>query len=806
MTDRVRSNWKTAGLLCLAFLLPAGIMVIVCWSFGFYPFGEKSAMIMDMADQYAPFFSSLRDLATGESSVFFSWSKSMGTSYVGLFAYYLSSPLSFLLLLFPDSQLLTGILVLTVLKIALSGLTMAVYLRRMLQNRILPVLLLSTCYALMSYNLVYSLSVMWLDAVILLPVILLGIDWVIEKKCPLLLILSLAVMFIANYYTGYMIGIFSVCYFICRYFSRKEGVSAADFFRRGLVFAGSALLAAGLSAWLTIPTFLDLMQGKIGGNGFTSDKLLNYNFWSFFPKLLPGKYDSIQYEGMPSVFCGSVVLLLLLVFFCHRRIPVREKLLFGGLGLFLILSFWIEPLNVAWHAFQAPNWFPFRYAFVFSALLVIMAGRALGLVMDDMPGEKERHGSLRDKALFLASTGLSVVILTVSCGELGWNAKTMLTGLDEEFGYHRMADYQGFFDRLRPLVETAEQDDGFYRIEKTFKYSRNDALFLRFNGISHYSSTYNSKINNTLKQLGMAQSYFWNSYLGSTPVTDSLFGVRYIMSDTAMPGFYEPVQENDGVTLYRNPYALPIGFAASNDAAFASLSGYNYFETQNQALSSILGEEAGLFSAVPYERYGDQLHFRYVFTAPEDGPYYLSIASYQETSARVSVNGRYLADYLGPDTKHALFLGEFRAGESVEVFCEVLGNEISFLSEDIAVLDTDRYQAAMHNLQNGGLRITRQRNSDLTGTIDMDEAGCLVTSIPYDKGWTVRVDGEETVCGTFLDTFLLIPLSKGTHTVEFSYMPAGSKPGILISVLSFGLLAGIAVWRIMKKKKKIVKE
>ena len=112
----------------------------------------------------------------------------------------------------------------------------------------------------------------------------------------------------------------------------------------------------------------------------------------------------------------------------------------------------------------------------------------------------------------------------------------------------------------------------------------------------------------------------------------------------------------------------------------------------------------------------------------------------------------------------------------------------------------------MHNLQNGGLRITRQRNSDLTGTIEMDEAGCLVTSIPYDKGWTVRVDGEETACGTFLDTFLLIPLSKGTHTVEFSYMPAGSKPGILISVLSFGLLAGIAVWRIMKKKKKIVKE
>ncbi len=806
MTEQIGKRWKTAGFLFLAFLIPACIILAVCWSFEFYPFGEKSAMIMDMADQYAPFFSSMRDLITGESSIWFSWSKSMGTSYIGLFAYYLSSPLSFLLLLFPESELLTGLLFLVVLKISLCGLTMAVFLRRMIQSRIVPVLLLSTCYALMSYNLVYSLSVMWLDATLLLPIVLLGIEWVLEKKSPLLLVLSLAALFIANYYTGYMVGIFSACYFICRYFSKKEGISAADFIKRGFTFAGSALLAAGLSAWLTIPTFLDLMQGKIGGNGYSSDKTVNYDFWSFFPKLLAGKYDSIQYEGLPSVFCGSIVLILVLVYFFHRRIPVREKLMFNGLGIFLILSFWINPLNIAWHAFQAPNWFPFRFAFVFSALLVILAGRALALVMEELPGEKERHGSRRDRALYFVSLGLSVLILAISCGELGWNAKAMLTGLDKEFGYHKTADYQGFFDRLRPLVDTAEQDDGFYRVEKTFKYSRNDAMFLRFNGISHYSSTYNKSINSTLKQLGMAQSYFWNSYLGSTPLTDSLFGVRYIMSDSDMPGFYEAVQENEGVTLYRNPYALPIGFAASTDTASVALSGYDYFETQNQAINSILGETADLFVSVPYEREGDRLNFRYAFAAPADGPYYLSISSYQESSARIYVNGRFLANYLGPDTKHALFLGEFQAGETVTVSCEVTGNEISFLSEDIAVLDTGRYQEAMLRLQDGGLQITKQRNSDLTGTIDMKAAGSLVTSIPYDKGWTVRVDGKKVTYGTFLDTFLLIPMSEGTHTVEFSYMPAGSKPGIVISIISIGALAGMAVWKILKKRKKFVKE
>ena len=66
---------------------------------------------------------------------------------------------------------------------------MAIFLHRFLSDKPAALLLLSSCYALMSYNLVYSLSIMWLDVVIWLPIVILGVEWILEQRTPLLLIL-----------------------------------------------------------------------------------------------------------------------------------------------------------------------------------------------------------------------------------------------------------------------------------------------------------------------------------------------------------------------------------------------------------------------------------------------------------------------------------------------------------------------------------------------------------------------------------------------------------------------------------------
>ena len=97
-----RKSWlyETVWIYGLSFGLPIVILLLVLKHQGFYPFGGKTLFIMDMKDQYLEFFASLRNVISGDDSLFLSWSRSMGGNYLGLFAYYIASPLSFLTIFF----------------------------------------------------------------------------------------------------------------------------------------------------------------------------------------------------------------------------------------------------------------------------------------------------------------------------------------------------------------------------------------------------------------------------------------------------------------------------------------------------------------------------------------------------------------------------------------------------------------------------------------------------------------------------------------------------------------------------------
>ena len=145
-----------------------------------HPFGEKSILIMDMSDQYVDFFAGLRDIFTGEGSIFYSWSKAMGGSYIGVFSYYVSSPLSVITLFFPRNMMPTALMILNILKLGLAGLSMCLYLRYTFGKRDFFTVVFSVLYATMSYAVTYSLSVMWLDGLIWLPMVLMGLERLIR--------------------------------------------------------------------------------------------------------------------------------------------------------------------------------------------------------------------------------------------------------------------------------------------------------------------------------------------------------------------------------------------------------------------------------------------------------------------------------------------------------------------------------------------------------------------------------------------------------------------------------------------------
>ena len=166
----------------LAFIIPCLLMLVIYACVGIYPFGKKSLLTVDMAGQYVAFFNAYKNIFTGGISAFYSFSKTLGGNMFGLITYYLMSPFNLIILLFDKMSITEAILLINILKIGSCGLTSFIYFDKTFKDRKLVTLVFSIVYALCAYNIVYSQNLLWLDGVIFLPLVFLGIDKLIEKE------------------------------------------------------------------------------------------------------------------------------------------------------------------------------------------------------------------------------------------------------------------------------------------------------------------------------------------------------------------------------------------------------------------------------------------------------------------------------------------------------------------------------------------------------------------------------------------------------------------------------------------------
>ena len=197
----------------LAFIIPMLIMVLLYMIVGIYPFGSKTVLTVDLQNQYVEFFSAFKDIVQNGGNIFYSFSKTLGGNMYGLICYYLLSPFNIILLLFSKANIIDAVFLINVLKIGFCGLTSFIYFDKTFKYKTNVSFMFSICYSLMAYNIVYSQNIMWLDGVIWLPIVFLGIDKLLNKK-PILFFISLTISIFSNYYIGYMTCIASLIYFI----------------------------------------------------------------------------------------------------------------------------------------------------------------------------------------------------------------------------------------------------------------------------------------------------------------------------------------------------------------------------------------------------------------------------------------------------------------------------------------------------------------------------------------------------------------------------------------------------------------
>lgn len=363
-----------------AFLIPAALMFIAYVIFGVYPFGERSVLTLDLNGQYVYYFENIRDAFWSGENPLYSWSRNLSGGYQGVIGYYLASPFTFIVILMPRSLIIEALMIMQLCKIGACGVTFYHYAVKSKGVPHLQAVIFSTMYALMAYVAIQLIDPMWIDGPIFLPLVILGLEYLVDDGRKINYIIPLAIMFIANFYIGFMVAIFVAIYFVYYlFFGAKTKFKAFDY----LKVVGRMVLATGVvlmySFIMIFPVYKALALGKFDFSQPDYSFKTMFNPLELIATLLPNQYYSVNVDegtrmyGRPEIYCGVLTLILVPLYYFNNRIKTNRKIGYSLLMAIMFLSMWIKPLNMMWHGGQDPNWLPYRYSFLVSFILVSMA-------------------------------------------------------------------------------------------------------------------------------------------------------------------------------------------------------------------------------------------------------------------------------------------------------------------------------------------------------------------------------------------------------------------------------------------------
>lgn len=857
-------------LILAAFCLPVILMLLAFLVMGIYPAGENQIAVIDMYHQYVPFLGELQAKLQSGGSLFYTWNGAGGSNFWNLLAYYGASPLNLILVLFPKKFLMEGVTLILLLKIGLAGSTMAVYLRAIVwekdkRSADISLVGFATLYALCSYVMAYYWCIMWMDAVALLPLCILGLHKILDGRSGVFYTVCLALVVFINYYMAIMVCIFILFYYPVLYFIKVQGESAGHFFKTTGRAVGYSLLGVLMSAVMLLPTWLS-MQSTYYISADMPEKTELYNdLLDILNQMLPNAELTYR-EGLPNLYCGMFVVILLVFYWISRTIPLREKLLNGAFLVFLIFSLNINKLDFIWHGFHFPNQLPYRYTFMICFLLIGMAYQVFQRV-DEIKvnhlwillaagggyyllAQKILTEHIKDLDLFVYS-GLAWLALYVAIlilykkGRLPKNllliltvilltcemASNTCTSIDQVGTTQRSNYYANEADIAKLVKKTEGTDDRFGRTEMNDNYILNCPAMYHYKGISQFSSSLNANATALMERIGVEGAPDKNrfNYNQTDPVTNAMLNIRYLIGKN-LPiddSDFKQIAKSGNTRLYESIYPLSIGYMTADtirtwnyeqENPFMVLDDYVRAVTQNKYTSVFTEIEPVDVSAANIElsSTGDGMWDSTLknetkksktiltYQAQQAGKQYLFIEADDAAAITVSQEKKDDKIEIRNDCGSIVNLGEMDSGTEFTVTIEYKEGKGGSVVSHVCTMDETIWQDAYKMLSASMLDVTDYGDSYLKGTVDVQEDGVFVTSVPYEAGWKLKVDGhtreiDELIGGAWIST----SLSAGEHQIELSFRPPGLIAGLLITLASIGLLIAAEWWRRRRMLRKL---
>ena len=844
--DKIKNHLKNNFIVYGTFFIGVIIISAIYYLQDVAPFGKNSLLTIDFFHQYGPMLGELYDRVKNGSNLIYSFSMGMGLPFIKNFLNYLSSIFNIFIFFFKRENLLMSYSIIIALKAVVACTSLVYFLRKKFDSNKLYFIPIALLYGFCAYFGAYYWNIMWLDGLVFLPLIVLGIENIVNKNKFLLYSISLALMLVSNYFIGYMICIFSVIYFIGYLLSMKSDIKTI--IKKCLIFGGASLLAGGLSAVFLLPLFLGIKEISATSDLWPTSQYYAFTFWEYLANHFTGVGSTVFSSGLSNaanISVGVLPIALLILFIINPKIKIKTKGFYIGLILFFILSFFYAPLDFIWHAFHVPNDLPYRYSFLYSFIFIIISAYSilnikevkvryviityilmiilisllyflgykniensmillnfilitiyfiLYLIYINIPIIKKYAG-----VLFI----LAVMVEAILTINNNWNIQQYISDF--------YSDYSVTRDALEYIDE--KDDSEMYRIERTDMLTFNDPSWYNYYGQTTFSSMAYENLAILQNYLAMPgnkiNSYY---YKQNTPIYDLMFNIKYFIGDTWDIKRYELFYNQDGVLIFKSKYNAGLMFATNKDIKLWNYISDNPFGIQNDFIekSTLVTDTLVKLNPIRQEKTFDNVKTIIKYTyQPNDNMYFYANNSnidfivVNDTLYHLDDNVDYYKSSTDPinvfDYKSLSenFIINTRTEED-EYSIYVGYNDYRYDSFYAYTIDDEKFNKVANILQENEVTITSFNERQIKGNINTLKDSTIYTSIPYDVGWSVHVNGKKVDTFKIGNSLLAFDIEAGENNIELKYRSKGIITGSIISVTS------VVICLIFTSRKKIL--
>ena len=693
----------------------------------------------------------------------------------------------------------------------------------------------------------YSGQIMFVDYMPFLCLALIGVDRYFEQEKSGLFTVSVFLMIMTSFYfsIGGMLSL--VLYGLHRYFEQREGNrgTVRSFLRDGLCFVRSMILAVLMSGFFLVPTALALTGGR--------SKEQNTSFASFFiPQitverfaysiygiglttlvitvLLTGLLYRKVYEKVLTYGCVIVLVIPVFAYLLNGGLYIRDKVFIPFLPLLCyLISIYLEKCRKRELSFIA-GIVPYIITTIFvyiarnqsvskgigkSIWKVLLAESILFLICYVLYCALKRYHKETKEILMLALP--SVICLAVTMNTF-YQMKP-----DRYVNRKLYRDVTGEQNR-QAVKEALKDDDGYYRTEQMGSDDENAADLNRIwdveqNITSIYSSAYNPDYQTFRQKTFGLEEPFRNGMMQSVsknPVFQRMMGVRYIVSDSDVPG-YTLVKKCGTTGIYQNKDAAPVMYATDRVMTEEEYKKLAFPYNQTAFLEyAVVGEHTESSDQNIMTAYAP-VSLKMDNNRTTGGAEQKTI---QQEGQKQILFFRFRVDNAHPNKDVAVWINGIRNKLSAKD--HVYYNENKTFTYAVPLKDGEdnisvtfgkgkyrlrHVQAYLGSLPERSellyqseIQVDKKQTEDnvIQGTIRVKKDGWFITSIPYDKHFKIYIDGKETKIQKVNTAFLGCKIESGNHEVKIIYHAPGTTTGKVLSLIG---IAGFLLVLVREKRK-----